>query len=1333
MAAALVAALVASVPAAGQTFSPPTAASFVSRSWTVDDGLPVNAVTGAAQGREGYLWLTTYAGLVRFDGVRFTTVTSETTPAFPTDRLLGLTPAPGGAFWIRTEALAIVRFNPVLRTFERFADGLEGTQTRVVLPEPDGTLWVGTDAGLFVRRGRRFVRAGGAALAGSVFGLVRDRAGALWVGTTTDGVFRLAGGRLQHFTAAAGLALPWIDQLLVDADGALWAGTQTDWLRYRGGRFVPGGAPRRPPGAWTFRGREVRLGGRLVFTAGSDVLSVTEDREGNGWVTTTSDGLTRLHPALFTVYGEPEGLGGRYVYSVLQDRAGALWFGTATSGLNRLRGGTVDVFRPPALPSLAVSATYEDDRGRLWVGHDRGLCRFDGPVCTPVAGLDLPPVVAVLQDRGGAFWLASARRLCRWSQGDTLRCLGPADGLPDAAIRVVRQTADGALWIGTDDGLARLQNGRIRVFTTAGGLSGNGVRSLHEDTRGALWVGTGGRGLNRITDLGAERPRVARIRERDGLADDVVYALVADGRGRLWMSTNRGIAWARLAELDAVADGRAARVHTALYTEADGMRNREGNGSQQGAIRARDGRLWFATQDGAAVVDPARVGTDGATLPVRVEAVASAGEMWAAGAPVRLDARHRSFEVAYTALTFVAPEAVQFRYRLDGFDRGWVEAGTRRTAFYTRVPPGRYTFRVAARRRDGRWAAAPPVAVTVAPFAYETAWFRGLLGLLLAGAVAGAFRWRTQRLHRRAEALEREVDARTGELVAANAAVSRQAERLREMDEAKNRLFANLSHEFRTPLTLILGPLQSGIDGAYGPVPDPLRSRDTLMLRNGRRLLRLVNQVLDLARLEAGGLALHPAPHDLPAFVRQTALAFAPLAERQRIILTVDVDGAPATAVFDREQVERILGNLLSNALKFTPRGGRVHVVCRAADTGGDGQAGRALEVVVSDTGLGIAPELLGRVFERFFQVDASATRAQEGSGIGLALARELAELHGGTLTATSTLGGPDGGPSGSRFTLRLPQPDGAAGALAPVVPGVAPEEPTAPPATGAVSAETGDAATSDETPDQSPDAAEASGGPGAPSEPDRTTVLVVDDNADLRAYLRHVLEPHYRVVEASDGAEALARTREALPDLVVADVMMPVMDGLAFTCALRADPATDGVPVVLLTARSETADELAGLATGADDFVTKPFVPETLLARVANLIALRQRLRERLRADGAPAAPETSAEAPFTATVRAAVLAHLTDGAFTVEALAAEVALSYSQLNRRLTAEAGVSPLEFVRRVRLDAAAQLLADGAGTVSEVAYAVGFNSLAHFSRAFRAQFGMPPSAYAASVR
>jgi signal transduction histidine kinase/CheY-like chemotaxis protein/AraC-like DNA-binding protein len=811
------------------------------------------------------------------------------------------------------------------------------------------------------------------------------------------------------------------------------------------------------------------------------------------------------------------------------------------------------------------------------------------------------------------------------------------------------------------------------------------------------------------------------VRQRDGLFDEVIHQILPDGAGRLWMSTNRGIFSVRADELDAFAEGRAARVHSTVYSERDGLRNREANGGYQPAgVRARDGRLWFPTQDGVAVVDPARVGRNPVPPPVVVERlVARDRPRSVGGAPAELGPAERDFQIEYTALSFVAPENVRFRYRLEGLDAGWVEAGARRTAFYTNVPPGAYTFRVVASNDAGVWNdRGAALAVHVVPRLHETLVARVLLALALALLGAATVWWRVRRLRGRARELARLVDQRTAELRDREAALARQnaqlavqALRLTELDEAKSRLFANLSHEFRTPLTLILGPLRGLLDGRYGALGTEAHAQGALMQRNGQRLLRLINQILDLAKLQAGALALDRRPHDLVAIARDATLAFAPLAERRAVTLRFAARVEALVLPFDDGQLEKVLLNLLSNALKFTESGGSVDVEVRADGSGA--------ELRVRDTGVGIAPDELPRIFDRFHQVDASATRRHEGTGIGLALARELVELHGGTIGVESAPG------AGSSFVVRLPGPvaimavgDAAGGSFA-----------------AADLADAG-AGTADRA------AAKGAGPEAVAADEDRTTVLVVDDNADVRAYVRSVLAASYRVVEADDGPSGLAAAREALPDVIVADVMMPELDGLGLARALRDDAMTDAIPVVLLTARAAPEDQVAGMRAGADAYLVKPFDPAVLEATVAGLLAQRQRLRARFAAAGddaaAPAAGAVAGEAPvaggpaaapepsaLVTRLRAIVAARLDDEGLTPEALAEAAGVSYHQLYRALRAERGESPSRFVRGVRCECADALLRRGAGSVTEVAYAVGFQSLSYFSRAFRERFGVAP--------
>ena len=553
--------------------------------------------------------------------------------------------------------------------------------------------------------------------------------------------------------------------------------------------------------------------------------------------------------------------------------------------------------------------------------------------------------------------------------------------------------------------------------------------------------------------------------------------------------------------------------------------------------------------------------------------------------------------------------------------------------------------------------------------------------------------------------------------------VEEQAEHLARLDAAKSEFFANVSHEFRTPLTIALGLLAPWVEGPDGAeeerqkelshadpsaLPDDARRDLRQVLLNNRRLLRLVNQLLDLAELESGTLALDRQRIDLRAALNGAADAFVGLAERRGVSFRRVLPDRPMRAPADPNHLETIVTNLLSNAFKYTPEQGTVTIQLTATD--------EAARIQVVDTGPGIPADEQEAIFERFRQGEGTT---EAGTGIGLALTKALAERHGGTVSVTSTVG------EGTTFTVTLPRAmEGAAEAAlsetsidASLVPGSGPD------ALGGDGTGGGNVRALDER--------------GPTASPDRPTVLVVDDNSDIRAYVRRMLSDDYRVVEAADGAEGLEGAREHMPDCIVADVMMPDTDGVAMLRALREDPATDFIPVVLLTARAAPDDKLAGLDAGADDYLTKPFRPAELTTRIRNLIAQRMRLRERFQADGIGDEGATTGPAnneptsPFLQTVKEAIRTRLGDEELTVSTLATEVGASRSKLYRKLDDATDASPAELIWQVRLDEARRLLEEEAGNVSEVAYGVGFKSVSHFTNRFRERFEKPPSAVAAS--
>ena len=544
-------------------------------------------------------------------------------------------------------------------------------------------------------------------------------------------------------------------------------------------------------------------------------------------------------------------------------------------------------------------------------------------------------------------------------------------------------------------------------------------------------------------------------------------------------------------------------------------------------------------------------------------------------------------------------------------------------------------------------------------------------------------------------------------------------DRLQEADELKTRFFTNISHELRTPLTLILGPLAQVMGR---PDAAPLAAEHGLMQRHGQRLLALLNQLLDVARLEAGQLRLHAQPTDLGAFVRTHAAAFDSLAAAQGVGLAVEAPTRPLPVWLDHDQLQKIIGNLLGNALKFSRAGDSITV--RVVTAGGQAV------VAVADTGCGIPAAHLPLIFDRFHQVDDSASRRHEGAGIGLALVKELVALHHGRIAVSSTEG------AGTTFKLYLPLGDShlAADEKLPFAPasesaGLAAAAHALPLAQCPAAA-----APSSAAPPSSAVPLPAADEPAEPLPDTRPLVLVIDDYADMRAYVASCLADAYRVCTATGGLEGLARIAELHPALVVSDVMMPGLDGLELCRRVKTDEASSHIPVVLLTARASDQSKLAGLELGADDYLTKPFQPQELRVRVANLLAQRELLRRRFGREITLQPRDiaiTPADEQFLTRALAVVEAHLPDAEFSAEVFASDMALSRMHLHRKLKALTDQSATEFVRTLRLRRAAQLLAGHAGTVADVAYATGFGNLSHFARCFREEFGQTPSAYAAA--
>ena len=1312
--------------------------------WTTDDGLPSHTITSLTQTRDGYLWLATAGGLVRFDGSVFTVYASGDAPEFSPNRADIVYSGKGDTLWIATARYGVYSF--VRGRFHQRAS--DSTNVSYVVQDGRGQLYGGS-ARLY-QRGDSGWRVMGAARPVVSFPLLqpqaaRDETGTVWIaGDNGRSLYRVTGRGLERaaeshapivvtspsrqevFTVqvraerlyvidrtgavrASCIRRPGTVPRLIDARGALWVTTREGIEAYISGVDAPIA--------------------RFALPRPTATVTLIEDREGNIWAGTSQHGLWRIQRVAFRVVGTQQGFRQEQVASLWRGADGEVFASDASLTLFRVGSHRAAPLRMRAPSGLSAEdgprgGAYLDSRGTLWVGWGRRnaqgalVGRRAGAEDIVVGRMRTP--IQILEDptSPGRLWMHDGGQIYRvepysgadqtfarktWGVGGTIR---------DLAV-----DRDGVAWLpGYLNGTPRLiqvANDSVRRFTSADGLPANELRAVAIDRDGVVWIGTYGAGLYRYKH-GVFRGVTAR----NGLAEDVVSSILIDDEDRLWLSGNRGVHRVSRDELNAFLDGTARRVHGVGYARRDGLRNPEASGRT--AARATDGRMWFPTYDGAAVVDPAlAVSLDSVPPIARIERVIADGDSLAVDSAVRLPRGQRRLEFTYTGIGLRNAAAIRFQYRLDGVDRDWVDAGASRAVVYNHVGPGEYTFRVRARNAGAVWSVEDAaIGVGVPPFFYETTWFGVAIALLLLGMLYAGHNIRVRDLERRRVELNRIVDERTAALAdekqrteSTLRTVSAQAEQLRSLDETKSRFFANVSHEFRTPLSLILGPLDDLRGGRNGPVSEPAQRTLDTVIANGQRLVRLVDQLLDIARLEANAVQLRAEVHDLVAYLRRTAEAFASMADRHRIEFVVAVPVGGIRVRFDSDQMDKVCANLLGNAFKFTPSGGRIEL--RAHVESDDAGVGSAV-ITVADTGAGISAEHLPRVFDRFYQVDDSMRREHEGAGIGLTLTKELVELHGGRISVESTPG------SGTTFTVRLPL---AGGDTAPI---------DAKPRRTAV-----DAAVNAEV-ERGPYGAQ----PPVPlgDAPDVTTVLLVEDNAELRAFLRGHLEMRYRVLEARDGVEALAIARAHVPDLVVSDIMMPNMDGQALCEAIKSDAEIDFVPVILLTAKASRESRLAGLEIGADDYLTKPVDLPELLVRANNLISSRRRLRERLAEEARTLptievpmlpAPFDKQSEVFVRNLYDAFAKHVSEEDLDVDVLAQALSISRRTLFRKAEAILGRSPMDVLSEYRLDQAAQWLRETDAQVGEVAYGVGFRSVPHFCTRFRERFGATPSAFRAA--
>jgi len=1142
---------------------------FAATTWDVSNGLPQNSVQVITQTSDGFLWVGTGDGLARFDGASFTVFTHANTPALTSDTITSLYEAPDGRLWIGTDGGGVIYYDKGVFTRPK-TSGLDrvtirsiranGDDIRVLLSnrivhmidgrlkaEPrapgvpsfrglrnwthrkNGEWWLGGES-MFVR-----LAADGSYLGGRPPGLpeiyIRDFAedadGSLWVATNL-GLLHWKDGQSRFYTVADGLSVDVVRLLYFDRQGTLWVGTPNGLQRFRDGQFE----------------EVLTRSGEAIGTA----LAVEEDREGSLWIGTHS-GLTRLRDVKFHTLTRRDGLFQNSAVCVFETRDQTRWVGTVGGGAVLFHNGKVSALtRADGLLDDSVTALSEDHDGGIWMGYQEpGLSLWkDGKMrhFGPEDGFKINRVRAIDVAPNGDVWIATDREGLFRHDTATGRFESIPVTLVGNRLNSLLFDRQGRLWIGGNTGVARLDAGGWKSWRLENGLTGTtATYSLLEDARGSLWIARKDGGLQRIRDERLESFAIL------GDTNASLYGMVVLN-GELWLNSRQGVLRASLDEFDAVAAGRKPAVKFVLYGESDGMKpSGPVFGSQPTAIATRSGEIWFCTNFGVAVVNPAKIHLNPRVPPVLIESVVSDHVAHAPADGLALPPGRGEIEFRFTALSLVDAGQVRFRYRLEGLDTNWIETGPRRSAVYAGLAPGRYRFEVTACNNDGLWNPQPAsVSFVLQPHFRQTWFFWVACGLGGALLIAGAISWRTRVLRRRQRELESLVETRTRDLTFAKEAAE-------AASRAKSEFLANMSHEVRTPMNGVLGMTELALAQATSP-----EQREYLeaVQSSGESLLAVINDILDFSKIESGRLALDPIDFSLSLCLKNSLETLAIRAREKHLGLRLEIaPDTPDMLVGDRGRLRQILLNLIGNALKFTSTGEIVVSVRPEPDSSPDAPSRSLLHFSVRDTGIGIPQEKLDLVFESFVQADASTSRRYGGTGLGLTISRMLVDLMGGRIWAESQ----PGHGSCFHFTARF---DRAVSSRSPLE---------------KVSAQL------------------------SPPASRHLRILLAEDNPVNQKISRTMLEKNgHTVVSALNGVEALTHHQKSVFDLILMDVQMPDMDGLEATRRIRQLEENSGnhITIIALTAHAMKGDQERFLEAGMDAYLGKPVRSPDLHATIA-------------------------------------------------------------------------------------------------------------------------------------
>ncbi len=1325
--------------------------------------LSQNTVTDILQDKNGFIWIGTHNGLNKYDGARMVTYDfdEQDSTSLSSGYIQVIFEDSKQTLWVGTKGGGLCKYNEDSNSFDCFisknlAAYLKFSNVLAICEDKDKVLWIGTEnqglisynqeTGKIAWYGKN-AKGNYRIPSNEITSIIEDDELNLWVANSTEGLHLLDREtekfiNFRHIPKdSLSISSNKVSDLIKGTSGKVWIVTRQglDWV------------DKNDDGKYIFHHQKIGEEKSNV------IISVLEDKKANLWVGVENEGLYRIdlanHKTEWFTYSATEEfcLQSNSIWSLYEDNTGIIWVGTYNKGIYKADTGTEkflkfahDLNSKYTLNNNTVTSFAQDNTGNVWIGTDGGGLNYwnvsknsfvkftTESTAQPLKGnavlsllidsknnlwigtwgngvslkrkgsnyfepfllnhsrndvIGKENIYSIVEDRAGIIWFGSfGSGLYRYNPlNNQIKGYNDTEdsptGISSNFITSLLQASDENLWVGTVKGLNKVSiaNDKTRVkqyLQTEMGANLQGgnliVNTIFEDSRRSLWVGT----HKGLFVLDVQEEAFFKIGKKQGLPNENIKSIEEDSLHNLWISTNKGIS------KYSIATGAIEN-----FTTADGLQAMEF--FRGASLKLRNGTLLFGGVEGFNIFSPKGIKKNKfeptvylidfklSNHSVKPGPQSVLKKVIQSTKKITLPYNQNTFSFEFGMISFMQNSKNKFAYKLDGYDKDWQKIGSAREAFFTNIPPGNYTFRVKATNNDGVWSKHQvSLNIVIIPPWYATHLAYVIYAVLFIMLLALGYRTIINR-----ERLKAALQVEHIELV-----------KMQELDEMKSNFFANISHEFRTPLTLILGPLKSMFSSKK-------EKHIAMMIRNGESLLKLIDQLLELSKLESGGMPLEAEMDNVVEFLEPIVQSFLPLAIEKNITFIITMPPAKILLYFDKEKLEKVVTNLLSNAFKYTPESGKVTFKIKELE--------KKIVLSVEDEGIGIPENEKNLVFNRYYRVRDAKEKKRKGTGIGLSLSKELVELHKGRIELESVEG------QGTVFRVFLKKG----------------KQHLNPNDISEVSGEY-------TFQQQALFVAEKEGinkELNDMEEAQEYQILIIEDNDDIRNYICEVLGYSYNLLEADNGSDGIKMALEQIPDLIISDIMMPGTDGFEVCKKVKEDIKTSHIPVILLTAKAKNKSKLEGFEQGADYYITKPFDPELLRLRVRNALHTRNQFRAKvlnkktLQID-AGQVKISSRDKAFISQVIEIVEKNMNNSNFSVDELGRELRLSRTQLYRKIKGLLGQSVNELVRSIRLKKAAQLLKNSQMSIAEITYEVGFNDLQYFRDCFKKQFGVTPSEF-----